>query len=409
VDYVHGNWCEGLTTYGADYLYKERQSDEEARDYRRTTLQGYIDYVSEGEDISLRDFRQRSDFSTQAIGYGKSLMVFHQVRRLLGDDGFHSALQEFYSEFLFRRASWDDLFDVFSRKAGHDLSDYKAQWLDRTGAPALEIGECKTSGGSSAWDEILRMLRLRRGTSGSWFDTTVVVRQQQEPLYDLLVPVSAGWNGTAAESTVVLHMTDAEATVHMHTAVRPDWIAVDPAFDVLRRIHPGEIPPALSRTLGADSAAVIIASGLAPELETAYEALATSWDEGARLRILREPDMRPGQEPGVPYWLLGFGSLAQDRMAQLPETGPAGDSGWEVNGVHYPAMSGIVVAGGPPADTRDAYAVLIGSTPEQIAALGRKVPHYGKYGFLVFEATTNVAKGTWPVVSSPLRLTLKED
>jgi hypothetical protein len=46
VDIARGNWCEGLTTYGADYLYKEQQSEAEARDYRRTSLQGYLDYVS---------------------------------------------------------------------------------------------------------------------------------------------------------------------------------------------------------------------------------------------------------------------------------------------------------------------------------------------------------------------------
>ena len=31
VDDRQGNWCEGLTTYLADYLYKERTSEEEGR------------------------------------------------------------------------------------------------------------------------------------------------------------------------------------------------------------------------------------------------------------------------------------------------------------------------------------------------------------------------------------------
>ena len=34
VDYEKGNWSEGLTTYVADYLYKERASLGQAREYR---------------------------------------------------------------------------------------------------------------------------------------------------------------------------------------------------------------------------------------------------------------------------------------------------------------------------------------------------------------------------------------
>lgn len=36
------------------------------------------------------------------------------------------------------------------------------------------------------------------------------------------------------------------------------------------------------------------------------------------------------------------------------------------------------------------------------ASVGRKIPHYGKYSYLVFDGATNVAKGTWPVSESPM-------
>jgi hypothetical protein len=39
----------------------------------------------------------------------------------------------------------------------------------------------------------------------------------------------------------------------------------------------------------------------------------------------------------------------------------------------------------------------------QISVIGRKVPHYGKYSYLVFEDGKNIAKGSWDVLSSPLR------
>jgi len=41
---------------------------------------------------------------------------------------------------------------------------------------------------------------------------------------------------------------------------------------------------------------------------------------------------------------------------------------------------------------------------ESIGLLARKIPHYRRYSYLVFEGESmqNVAKGQWPVLDSPL-------
>ena len=39
-----------------------------------------------------------------------------------------------------------------------------------------------------------------------------------------------------------------------------------------------------------------------------------------------------------------------------------------------------------------------------MTAIARKIPHYSKYSYLVFEGATNVAKGTWEAGDSPLRV-----
>ena len=44
-----------------------------------------------------------------------------------------------------------------------------------------------------------------------------------------------------------------------------------------------------------------------------------------------------------------------------------------------------------------------------VEALGRKLPHYGRYSYLVFDGDTNVSKGNWIVETSPLRLNLLEE
>ena len=85
MDYETGNWCEGLTAYMADHLIQEQRGRGE--EYRRDTLQKYRSYVRDGRDFPLTEFRSRHSAATEAVGYGKTLMVFHMLRQRLGDDG----------------------------------------------------------------------------------------------------------------------------------------------------------------------------------------------------------------------------------------------------------------------------------------------------------------------------------
>lgn len=387
VDYASGNWCEGLTTYGADYLYKEMASADEARDSRRTSLQGYLDYVSGNEDFPLRLFREREDFATQAVGYGKSMMVYHQVRRLLGDQAFWAALQDFYAGHLFHRASWDDLFDTFARHSPTPMSGWKEQWIERTGAPQLILGP-----------------HTVKGSAKGGYTAEVTVSQEQPELYDLRVPVRFGWDSPQAESTLVLTLADRQAICALQAKRAPDWVAIDPDFDVLRKISPAEIPAALSRSLGADTAVVVIAAGLPTEVTASYESVATEWAKGAKLGILHEADLPGGKLPDLPAWLFGRGPLAEHLVSERkdPATVPpsADHPGWRIAGVNYEPGKDVVLAGGDP--PRVWTLIDVGDT-RQINVVGRKVPHYGKYSYLVFEDGKNIAKGSWEILTSPLR------
>jgi len=399
VDYQKGNWCEGLTVYGADYLYKEQADltgqqggSAEAIDYRRTSLQGYADYVRTNNDLPLRLFRERENAATQAIGYGKSMMVFHQVRRLLGDEAFWGALKDFYKANLFRTASWDDLFRIFSKRAGRDLTPWKEQWIDRTGAPVLALKD-----------------RAVQGTDRDGYTVEVTIAQTQPDAYDLRVPVRIGWNDPArVESTQVVPLSGPRATCTFHVRTAPDWVAVDPDFDVLRRIDSAEIPASMSRTLGADTAVVVIASGLAPEIADAYAKVAAEWAKGAKLGIVQEADLKGGAPPDLPFWLLGAGPLARRLAADMkdpataPPTGPSG--GWKIASTDYLAVNGVAIAGGTPPHS---WTLIDAPTADAIAAIGRKLPHYGKYSYLVVEGGTNVAKGSWEVLTSPLRASFR--
>ena len=118
VAYQSGNWCEGLTAYLADHLLKEQMGL--GSEYRRQVLQKYRDFVRAGKDFPLRQFRARHSPATEAVGYGKSLMLFHELRQRLGDKTFRQVLREFYRRYRFRQASFVDLQKIFTEISHQD-------------------------------------------------------------------------------------------------------------------------------------------------------------------------------------------------------------------------------------------------------------------------------------------------
>jgi hypothetical protein len=110
VNWATGNCSESLTTYGADYLYAEQHSAETARDYRRGILQDYLNDVHGDDDLPLRAFHTQNSLAARAIGYGKTAMVFHMLRRLV--------------------ASWEAIFASFTAITKRDLGTFHAQWID---------------------------------------------------------------------------------------------------------------------------------------------------------------------------------------------------------------------------------------------------------------------------------------
>ena len=140
VDETRGNWSEGLTAYLADHLMQEQRGEDTT--YRRSTLQKYRDYVSSAQDFPLVEFRGRHSAATEAVGYGRTMMGFHALRRKVGDDAFRSFLARFYRDFRGKRASFDDVRVVMERVSGRDLGrffeDNPGVYLSFLGARFIE-------------------------------------------------------------------------------------------------------------------------------------------------------------------------------------------------------------------------------------------------------------------------------
>lgn len=127
VDYTNGNWSEGLTTYLSDYLFSEQRG--KGVDYRMNVLKKYTDYIS--DDIPLKEFKERHSNQTEALGYGKSMMFFHMLRKQVGDDVFIKGLKNFYLNNLYKKASWDNVREAFEKISKKDMKDFFDKFINR--------------------------------------------------------------------------------------------------------------------------------------------------------------------------------------------------------------------------------------------------------------------------------------
>ncbi|AGA90266.1 hypothetical protein Thimo_1476 [Thioflavicoccus mobilis 8321] len=387
VDYASGNWSEGLTTYLSDHLLREQQG--KGADYRRDALKGYMDYVDRARDFPLREFRGRHGSASQAIGYGKTMMMVHMLRRELGDATFIAGLRRFYANNRFRVASFADLRDAFAKVSGRDLDGFFQQWIERTGAPTLA----------------LRDVQVDNEADGFHLRGELIQTQDSAP-FALAVPLLVhDADGVPIERT--LAMTGRRAAFDIALPTRPVRLAVDPSFDLFRRLVPGEAPVTLSALLGASRGLILLPADADRTLAAAYRRLAEAWQRGQpgwQVEMDANLQALPSDRP---VWLLGW----ENRFL----AGAADGADVTLD----PAARHARLAGGAQARAGEGLAMtlsqgerpigwLAASDARTIEALARKVPHYGRYSYLVFArgSAENLLKGQWPAGETALTVWL---
>jgi hypothetical protein len=391
VDWEKGNWCEGLTSYLADHLYKEQ--DGQGAEYRRATLQAYRDFVRGGKDIPLSSFRSRNNPITQAVGYGKAMMTFHMLRLRIGDEAFRAGLSRLATSQRFKRASWGDVRQVFEGVSGLDLSDYFAEWVTRPGAPELALGEPRVT---PMPDGFLLEVEIRQAT----------------PPYQLEVPLAVLMAGAKVPEVTTVSVADTVTTVSLELAREPLGIALDPSFDIFRRLDRTEIPPSLGQAFGAERTLIVVPTAEPAPLATAYQDFAASFSGAApgTVEVRDDQAVSESELTGRAVWLLGATNRLRPRVAaalsrQARALDPLASDSLRLGGQTYARTGRTAVAAvTSEVDPEEAWVVIITDTPTALAGLGRKLPHYRKYGYLVFEGEepANIAKGEWRTQGSPL-------
>jgi hypothetical protein len=369
-NYATGNWSEGLTTFMADYAYARDRGPQKALNMRLGWLRNYA-ALPPDRDRPAVAFVSRHHDAAQVVGYNKVAFFFHMLRAELGAAAFDAGIRRFWRTWKFRIAAWRDLRRAFEQEAGRGLGAFFDQWLRRTGAPRLVLKAVKAIAGDGGTHRVSFTLA------------------QEGPAYALTVPVEVSTEVGARRVTVFLDGPSVEHTVE--TDGRPRALAVDPDFDLFRRLDAAEAPPILRDvTLHAGTATILLADD--HRWRAAAESLAR--------RILDAParfaDARSAPPQDRPLLVIGAtGAVARflDAAGLPPVPGDLKGRGtarvWAAR--HGAAMPLVVIAA---------------DHVEALEALLRPLPHYGRRGYLVFDGPRAKDHGNWPAGAGPLRVRL---
>lgn len=380
VDFREGNWSEGLTTYVADYLFQERRSDESARDYRLKILRDYASLVNADNDFALNRFLRRDSRPSQAIGYGKAAMVFHMARRQMGEEAFWQSLRHMAETRMFEQVGWSYFAETFSRMSGQDLHPFFNQWLQRPGAPVLKLEEVRSEQIDGQWIVHGRLA-------------------QQPPWFSLSMPLHLETQDQTLITDLIL--SDRTTRFEITAPARPHRLLVDPDAHVFRHLFPEEIPASVNNIRGSQSLIAVVSADLPQETAAASRLLLQALRQ-ERTKVIQENDFFPDQYRGRDVLFFGLPARHAEPLRDAISL-TLDDDRLEFGGPIYTgsdtAVFAVVPAPGGP-ETSWAYFIPMSAQAAQDAA--RRIPHYGRYSYLVFHQGTNRDKGIWNIQESPL-------
>ncbi len=343
-----GNWCEGLTSYLADYSFAADKGDGAA--HRKAGLITYQNYVHPNSALPVQDFHSASHNqpmakAIRAVGYNRAAMLFHQLRGFLGSEDFFQGLRHLISSRLGQDASWMDIQASFEAVSGKDLKNFFSQQLTRTDIPTFNVSNIHTD---DSQDNTILLFRLHQTT--------------EEP-YTLNIPIRV--TTASGKQNFIREITKKETDISITLTESPLSFTIDPEYDLFRTLDPSEYPPVWSAFLGAENKLII--SGT--EQETSSLAPFIKWAEQQGWTVVDDKSVTNQQLSENSLLFLGSGSAA---FRSLFGKSPATE-----NGFHLRVKNN-------PLNNKEVAVLLSGSSTEETQAALYKLSHYGKYSSLSF-------------------------
>ncbi|MEZ4322958.1 MAG: M20/M25/M40 family metallo-hydrolase [Myxococcota bacterium] len=390
IDPAGGNWSEGLTAYMADHLFAEHRGQD--AEYRRSTLKKFTDLAQDG-DFPLVEFLGRTSAATEAVGYGKSLMFWHMIRRHIGEEAFLKGLAAFHVAYAFEPAGFSDLEPFLSEASGEDLKPFFTAWTTSTGAIRLAVEGVEVAKKGDGY-VVTGLLRQTGDVKPGW----VPVR------------LSTATGKRALEVAVALEGAETPFTIEVPAdRGQPMRLDVDPDFDVMRILDPMEVPPALTSVYGDAEPTFVLPSRASEATRAQWTELAEGWARPGKPKLVLDSEV---DAPPPGSWVLGWENTHGPALAaRVAHTGAVVDAkGLAWAGETFDRTHSVVLVARADGDPERALAWVTAGNDTAIAGLARKLPHYTKYGLLAFADTApdNVAKAVWPALRSPLTFNLTD-
>ncbi|MBK3332713.1 PDZ domain-containing protein [Persephonella atlantica] len=338
VDDSRGNWAEGLTTYLSDYYFAE-----DKRMYRKNSILKYMAYAE--DDYPLSRFRGKTDRKSEAIGYGKTMMVFYMIEDIVGRESFYNALKFLYQNFRFKRVSWEDIKSVFENEYKKDLDWFFSQWIKRKGMPELQV---------SIKDHTLK---------DDGFHIKLEIKQK-EP-YRIKLPIFIQTYLKTEKYEVWINKK--EKVIDIITQDEPLNVIVDRDYQTFRKLQWEEVNPVIYFTL-ADKKAVVFTNK-----KDIYSPISGYYFEGT----VKNPDQ------------FSFSDVYGKNIVILGSDNPVLK---KIFGREFPSEDYVEVFKNPFGENKVITVFNLSSYMQAKMVIGR-IKHYGKYskikldGFRITEKT----------------------
>lgn len=381
IDYENGNWAEGLTTYLADHLYEEQKG--KGWEYRKQMLIDYMSHVNERNEFALKDFRGRTDFASKSIGYGKAAMVFHMLKKLMGEDAFYKSLNDIVAKKRFQRTSWMDVKEIFAfnyfffkslkefneksktqktswkdlqnefkNNSKENLDWFFKQWIDEKGIPEINLTDARVK------------------QNGSKFEVSFnIIQRSQNYIIDM--PVSFYYlNGD--KKTDSFRIDKERNSFNVLLDYEPAMIVMDEDYDSIRRLSQQEFPPVIARLLGDEKITVVLPTA---DRETYMDIIDYFREKNAEEKD--ESDIKDSEIKNSSLIILGSDNKMIGRLyGSIEEI----DSGFSFVIKENPWNRQMVVG------------ILNAKSNDEADASFRKIFHYGKYSSVAFDKGRNIYK-----------------
>jgi aminopeptidase N len=231
---------EALAQYGAVLAIEALEGHAAVRDFLDFSRPGYnplqcaLGYFHiwrQGEDVALGVLDDGP--SDHNLSDSKGMWFYNMTRHRIGDAAFFAALRKLQTDFATRPMRVSDIRAAFQAAAPADtgLATFLSQWLDRTGAPVLDVD----------WWSLRRDAPSGREQGPGAVELRIRQRQPGEP-YVLPLEVLL----TLRDSSTMLdtvHLRERDQTFKLELPRRAIDLRVDPGRKVLMwRPEYGERP-----------------------------------------------------------------------------------------------------------------------------------------------------------------------